>query len=340
MVVIKSEFYLALNQVATERGISPEDVLESIKSAIIAAYVKDLGKKNINKEKLKVTINPQTGETRIFFEGKDVTPAGFGRIAAQTARQVILQKIREAEKRTIAKHYSSQVGSLIKGRIIRKDKKGLYVDIGKAEALLPYEEQIKNEKYNLNDVFVFYLKEIKTDEFGNWRIIVSRTDPGLVEELFRREVPEIANGTVKIKKVVRYPGERAKIAVYCEQGGVDPVGACVGQKGIRVKAVTDQLGGEEKIDIIQWNKNPSIFIQEALSPAKISSVEVNEKEKRAKIYVEEKEAALAIGKGGINIDLATRLTGYQLDIVEIKKEKTSLPSSDQKEENKNKNKTN
>lgn len=329
MAVIKSEFFLALNQVATERGISPDDVLESIKLAVLAAYHKDYGVPK-DKKDVEVRIDRNTGETRIFVDKKDVTPAGFGRIAAQTARQVILQKIREAEKKTIIKQYTSQLGKILKGRVIRRDGKNIHIDIGKTEGILPYDEQIKNEKYNLNDYLTVYLKEIKKDQFGNSKIIVSRTDPRMVEELFKKEVPEIANNTVKIKKIVRKPGERTKIAVFSDQTGVDPVGACVGQKGIRVKAVTDELGGEEKIDIIQWNKDPSLFINEAISPAKAERVEIDKKNKKAKVFVKKDQAPLAIGKGGNNIDLAVELTGFDLNIVEIeeeKKEDTSNNSS-------------
>lgn len=322
MVVIKSEFLLALNQVATERGISPDDVLESIKSAVLAAYHKDYGetKEAEEDEELKVVVDKNTGETKIYKEKKDITPPGFGRIAAQTARQVILQKIREAEKKTVVKHYTSQIGTIIKGRVIRFDGRNAYFDIGKTEGMLPYEEQIRNENYKLNDAFLVYLKEIKTDSFGNSKIIVSRSDSKLVEELFKKEVPEVANGTVKIKRVVRQPGQRAKIAVFSDQSGVDPVGACVGQKGIRVKTVTDELGGEEKIDIIQWNSDESLFIREALSPATVISVEIDKEKKRAKVIVNEKQAPLAIGKNGVNVNLSSRLTGFEIDVVQTPEE--------------------
>jgi len=320
MVVIKSEFFLALNQVATERGISPDEVLESIKWAVLAAYNKDYSQATEDDKKKEVVIDKNTGETKIYVSKKDVTPPGFGRIAAQTARQVILQKIREAEKRTVMKHYASQIGTIIKGRVIRFDGKSAYLDIGKTEGLLSYEEQIRNEKYNLSDVLTVYIKEIRTDSFGNSKIILSRTDARLVEKLFEKEVPEIANGTVKIKKVVRQPGERAKIAVFSDQSGVDPVGACVGQKGIRVKMVTDELGGQEKIDIIQWNSDNSLFIREALSPATVISVEIDKEKKRAKVFVTEKQAALAIGKNGVNVSLSSQLTGFDLDIVQTSEE--------------------
>ncbi len=317
MTIIKSEFSLALNQVATERGISVSDVLSSIELAIVAAYKKEYPEKI---EEIKAVVNKDTGETKIFENDKDITPPGFGRIAAQTAKQVILQKIREAEKKTVAAHYQSQVGTVVKGRIIRYDGYSASVDIGKAEAILPKEEQMNNYQYKVNDSLIVYLKEISNDKFDNPRIIVSHSHPKLIEELFKREVPEIANGTVEIKKVVREPGERTKIAVTSTQSGVDPVGACVGQKGVRVQTVIEELGGGEKIDIIQWNKDEKLFLIAALSPAKITSVEIDKSGKRAKVTVEEKEAPLAIGKGGINVNLASRLTDFEIDIVQTKSE--------------------
>jgi len=323
MTIIKSEFSLALNQVATERGISVSDVLSSIELAIVAAYKKEYPEKI---EEIKAIVNKDTGEAKIFESDKDITPPGFGRIAAQTAKQVILQKIREAEKKTVAAHYQSQVGTVVKGRIIRYDGYSASVDIGKAEAILPKEEQMNNYQYKVNDNLIVYLKEISNDKFDNPRIIVSHSHPKLIEELFKREVPEIANGSIEIKKVVREPGERTKIAVTSTQSGVDPVGACVGQKGVRVQTVIDELGGGEKIDIIQWNKDEKLFLIAALSPAKIISVEIDKKDKRAKVTVEEKEAPLAIGKGGINVNLASRLTEFEIDIVQTKtKESVTAP---------------
>jgi transcription termination/antitermination protein NusA len=323
MTIIKSEFSLALNQVATERGISADDVLSSIELAIVAAYKKEYPEKT---EEIKAIVNKDTGGAKIFENDKDITPPGFGRIAAQTAKQVILQKIREAEKKTVAAHYQSQVGTVVKGRIIRYDGYSASVDIGKAEAILPKEEQMNNYQYKVNDSLIVYLKEISNDKFDNPRIIVSHSHPKLIEELFKREVPEIANGVIEIKKVVREPGERAKIAVTSTQSGVDPVGACVGQKGVRVQTVIDELGGGEKIDIIQWNKDEKLFLIAALSPAKITSVEIDKSKKRAKVTVEEKEAPLAIGKGGINVNLASRLTEFEIDIVQTKpKESVAVP---------------
>lgn len=314
MTIIKTEFSLALNQVATERGISVTEVIESIEAAILAAYKKEYPE--ATEEEITAKVNKETGEAKIFKKNKDITPAGFGRIAAQTAKQVILQKIREAEKKTVVSHYRSQVGKIVRGRIIRYDGYNAYLDIGKTEAVLPKEEQIRNERYSANDSLITYLKEITDDKFGNPRIVVSRTNPGLVNELFKKEVPEVSSGTVEIKKTVREPGERAKIAVFSTQSGVDPVGACVGQKGIRVQTVTDELGGQEKIDIIQWNKDDRLFLIASLSPAKINGIELDKKNKKATVTVDESQAPLAIGKNGVNVNLASRLTDYVIDIIQ------------------------
>ncbi len=332
MVIVKSEFALALNQVASERGISIDDVIGSMEAAILAAFHKE-HPEMAEDETISVKVDNSTGETKILQDEKDITPPGFGRIAAQTARQVIIQKIREAEKKTVITHYQDQVGTIVRGRVIRHEGATVYVDLGKAEGLLPRDEQIRNETYVVNNKYVFYLKEIGQNRAGYSRIILSRTSPELIRELFKREVPEIANDTVEIKNVVREPGERAKIAVFSSQSGVDPVGACVGQKGVRVQTVTDELNGQEKIDIIQWNENAKTYIISALSPAKVISVDINDEEKVAKVTVDETQAPLAIGKNGINVNLAGRLTGYDIDIVQISAE-TGEPvkkDADQKE---------
>ncbi len=324
MTIVKSEFSLALNQVAAERGISPAEVITSIEAAVIAAYKKEYPDKI--DDIFIAKIDGDSGETKIFKDDKDITPPGFGRIAAQTAKQVVLQKIREAEKKTIASHFQSQIGNIIRGRVIRFDGFNAYFDIGKAEAILPKEEQIKSEEYAPNDNLIVYIKEINNDKFGNPRIIISRIHPNLIAELFRREVPEIANKTVEIKKIVREPGERAKIAVHSTHGGVDPVGACVGQKGIRVQTVTDEFGGKEKIDIIQWNENIKLFLASSLSPAKVVEIDTDEKNKTAKVTVEESQAPLAIGTHGVNVNLASRLTEYRIDIVQVKKDIIPTPT--------------
>ncbi|MCX7996290.1 MAG: transcription termination factor NusA [Patescibacteria group bacterium] len=315
MGIVKSEFALALNQVATERGISPQDVLASIEAAVLAAFKKEHA--DIWDEDVAVVVSKDNGETKVIRAGKDITPPGFGRIAAQTARQVILQKIREAEKKNIISQFRDQVGSIIRGRIIRTDAYNVHVDIGKSEAVLPREEQIRNETYRVNSQIVALLKDIVEDKFGHSRIVLSRSDVNLLKELFKREVPEIGTGTVEIKDVVREPGERAKIAVHSSQGGVDPVGACVGQKGVRVQTVTDELGGAEKIDIIPWSKDTKTYLTSALSPAKILGIEIDTVAKLAKVTVDESQAPLAIGKGGVNVNLASRLVGYEIDIIQV-----------------------
>jgi N utilization substance protein A len=329
MVVTKNEFILALNQLSNERGIPPEEIISSIEAAVLAAYRKEYPQ-DFDLD-ITAKIDQQTGETKIYKDSTDITPPGFGRIGAQTAKQVIIQKLREAEKKQITNLYQSMIGSVIRGRIIRYDGKNVYFDIGKSEAIMPKEEQIKNERYQLNQSLVLYLKKIEPDKFGNPRIIVSRSDPDFLVELLKKEVPEVANKTVAVVSVVREPGERAKIAVVSKQKGVDPVGACVGQKGIRIQTITEQLGGQEKIDVIQWHEDHKIFISAALSPAKIERVEIDEKEKKTKVFLTESQAALAIGKGGINVNLAAKLTGFTIDIVQIEEKEKKGNSQNSKE---------
>lgn len=338
MVIVKSEFALALNQVASERGITAEEVLDSMRQAIIAALRKEYPEYNPDLDEdgneidngVTVEVNDNTGETKILKDGKDITPPGFGRIAAQTARQVIIQKIREAEKKTVISHYEDLIGTLIRGRVIRRDMNNVYVDIGKTEAIMPKDQQIRSESYTINNRYIFYLKEISVNNAGYSRVIVSRTAPELITKLFEREVPEIANGTVEVKNSVREPGERAKIAVFSSQSGVDPVGACVGQKGVRVQTVTDELNGREKIDIIQWNADPKLFIQAALAPAEILKVDIDEENKRATVTVNEDQAPLAIGKNGVNVNLAVRLAGYDIDITQLETDKKEEVKEEEK----------
>src|SRR3989338_9772789 len=249
---VRSEFALALNQVATERGIDPNVVLETIKAAILAAFRKDFSGQEI--EDLEITIDPNSGEARVYKDKKDITPAGFGRIAAQTAKQVILQRIREAEKKAIIADYSTRVGTIINGMVLRFDGPNIIFDIGRAEGVMPPQEQIPIEKYRLNQRLTVYIESIRQTIRGN-EIIVSRAHSNLVAALFKREVPEVNNNAVEIKEIAREPGNRTKIAVYSTQSGVDPVGSCVGQKGVRVQAVINELGGIKKIDIIQWHED-------------------------------------------------------------------------------------
>ena len=322
---------LALNQVATERGINPEVVIETIRAAILAAYRKDYSGTEL--DDLSVEINPDTGEAKVIKGKKDITPPGFGRIAAQTAKQVILQRIREAEKKAVIEEYIHKVGSIVNGMILRFDGNNIIVDIGKTESLMPIQEQIPTEHYRLNQRLPFFIEGIKDTIRGN-QIIVSRAHKGLVEGLFSREVPEVANNAVIIKEIAREAGRRTKIAVDSNQSGVDPVGSCVGQKGVRVQAVINELGGQEKVDIIQYNTDAKAFIQAALAPAKDIEIILNENKKTAEAIVPDDQLSLAIGKEGQNVRLAGKLTGWKID---IKSKSDFGPKTQEKESEKSPN---
>lgn len=323
--IVRSEFALALNQVATERGIDPTVVLETIKAAILAAYRKDFGGNDL--EEIIVEIDPDTGEAKIVKDGKNITPAGFGRIAAQTAKQVILQRVREAEKQAILSDYATKVGTIVSGMVLRFDGPNVIVDIGRAEGVMPPQEQIPNERYRLNQRLSFFIEGIRESHRGS-EIVVSRASKGLVEGLFKREVPEVANGAVEVKTIAREPGSRTKIAVSSLQSGVDPVGSCVGQKGVRVQAVIAELGGFEKIDIIQWHEEAKSFIAAALSPAKEIDVKLNDEKKTAVALVPNDQLSLAIGKEGQNVRLAAKLTGWKIDIRGKDEEKEKEPAEE------------
>ncbi|MBI4062419.1 transcription termination/antitermination protein NusA [Candidatus Gottesmanbacteria bacterium] len=309
--IVRSEFALALNQVATERGIEPSVVVDTIKAAILAAYRKDYGAEEL--ELLIVDLNADTGEAKILKEGKDVTPPGFGRIAAQTAKQVILQRIREAEKQAVLADFQTKVGSIVPGMVLRFDGPNVIIDIGRTQAVMPPQEQNQGEHYHLNQRLTFYIEGIRETMRGN-EIIVSRAHKGLVEGLFKREVPEVASGAVELRVIAREAGGRTKVAVYSNQSGVDPVGSCVGQKGVRVQAVIMELGMNEKVDIIQWSDDAHQLITAALAPAKDLEVILNEKKKSAEVFVPEDQLSLAIGRDGQNVRLAAKLTGWKIDI--------------------------
>ena len=307
----RSEFALALNQVSNERGLDPEVVLETVRNAILAAYRKDHPDAEL--EEFTALLDSNTGEAKILHKDKDVTPPGFGRIAAQTAKQVILQKIREKEKEAIISDFKLKIGTIVNGMILRFAGPNIIVDIGKTEAIMPPNEQIPNEKYHLNQRLTVYIVEIKEGLKGE-EVVVSRANSGLLEGLFKREVPEVAHGAVEIKQIEREPGNRSKVAVFSNQPGIDPVGSCVGQKGVRVQAIIQEFSGIEKIDIIQWQENSKSYIAQALSPAKELKVEINEEEKTAQVFVAPEELSLAIGKDGQNVRLASKLTGYRIEI--------------------------
>lgn len=330
-LIARTEFAAALNQVCAERGISLEAVLETIEAALVAAYRKDFGLEE--EVEYAAEIDPQTGKAKLFSypEGKsekkkEITPPGFGRIAAQTAKQVILQKIREAEKNAILDEFSGKIDTIVNGMVLRFDNKFIICDIGRGQGVMPPEDQVRSEHYHLNQRLALYIKDIRETYKGK-QVVISRADSRLVVKLFAREVPEVNSGAVEIKLIAREPGSRTKIAVVSTQAGVDPVGSCVGQKGVRVQAVIHELNGE-KIDIVQYDDDPEKLITAALSPAEDIKVKVNKTKKTAKITVPEEQVSLAIGKDGQNIRLAAKLTGYKLEIVDQKGKKVTIPKDE------------
>lgn len=322
--MVRTEFAAAISQIAKERKIEPERIVDSIQEALAAAYRRD---QNIVIErdeegnelfpKYTAKVDPNTGESRIFKVDEsgaetDVTPPGFGRIAAQTAKQVILQKIREAEKDSIISDYSDRIGEIVSGMILRMDGKNVIIDIGRGQGVMPPEEQMRGEFYRVNTRTTVYIKDIR-DTYKGKAIIVSRSDKNLVSKLFEREVPEVASEVVKIKAVAREAGVRTKIAVYTDQTGVDPVGACVGQKGVRVQEVIRELNNE-KVDIIQYSDDIKLYLAAALSPAESLKIEVNQDKKTATVTAPDDQLSLAIGRGGQNVRLAAKLTEFKISI--------------------------
>lgn len=337
---MSAELILALEQLEKEKGIKKEVIIEAIEAALISAYKKNFG----SAMNVKVNIDRKTGDVRVFGLRKvaeepdmeqmdisvaeaakidpslsigdiaemEVTPRTFGRIAAQTAKQVVVQKLREAERGIIYDEFYNKESDIVTGIIQRIEKRNVIVDLGKTEAVLAPAEQTPGEEYHFNERLKSYIVEVKKTTKGP-QIMISRTHPGLVKRLFELEVPEIHDGTVEIKSISREPGSRTKIAVYSKDENVDPVGACVGQKGTRVQAIVDELRGE-KIDIIKWSNDPRDYISSSLSPAKVIKVDVNEEEKAAKVVVPDYQLSLAIGKEGQNARLAAKLTGWKIDI--------------------------
>ncbi len=271
----------------------------------ISDAIKESGKK-----KLKV------GDT---IEKRLETPAGYGRIAAQTAKQVIIQRIREAERDIIFSEYKKQEGNLINGVVQRIERDQVLIDLGKATGVIFKEGQMATEHYAPGQRIRVILEKIEESSKGP-QIVVSRTHPDIIKQLFELEIPELTSGAVELKSIAREAGIRSKVAVHSEEEGVDPIGSCVGQRGARVQAIINELGGE-KLDIVLWDKDPKVFIENALSPAKIVEVKIKKKEKEATVFVPGDQLSLAIGKAGQNVRLASRLTGYKLDVEEAKEEK-------------------
>ncbi len=311
-----SEFHAALAQVASERNLDISVILDAIKQSILAALKKD-HPEAINEElEYDVELNGMSGEAHVFEivkgKRKDITPPGFGRIAAQTAKQVILQKIREAEKGAVIAEYEKKLGTLVNGLVLRFISGEVIVDLGKVEAVVPSSEQVQNDSYHINQRLVFYVDSIRESARGK-EIVISRSNPNLVKELFRREVPEVASGAVETKAIARDGGIRTKIAVYSTQSGVDPVGSCVGQKGVRVQAVINDLNNE-KIDVIQFSEDKEKFVASALAPASGLQVKYDADKKTAVVLAPADQLSLAIGRDGQNARLAGKLTECHIDI--------------------------
>lgn len=353
-----------MNQIAEEKDLNKDEILKMIEASLAAAYRKDYGKKDQN---IVVEFSPENMGIKVYDvkkvveevvdpikevtleQGKEIkksakmgdelkteiTPksgATFGRIAAQTAKQVIVQKIREAERGVMFSDFKAKERQLISGMVQRIEGDTVLVDMGKATGVLFPSEQIKGEKYSIGSRIKVLILHVEPTAKGP-KITLSRSHPDVVRRLFELEVPEIFNGIVEVKAIAREAGSRTKIAVWSSQDGVDPIGACVGQRGTRVQVVMSELSGE-KIDIISWSEDPVKFIANALSPAKIVNVELNEDAKEAKVGVLEDQLSLAIGKAGQNVRLAARLTGWKIDIIEEKlnKEETEVSAPSESEE--------
>ena len=334
------EFINALNQIEKEKGIDKEVIFEAIETSLVSACKKNFG----TSQNIKVVINRETGDVACYAQKEvveeveddmlqisledarninpyfiigdiidiEVTPKNFGRISAQTAKQVVVQKFREAEREILYNQYITKEKDIMTGIVQRRERKNVIVQLGKIDAILTPNEQIPFEEYNFMDRIKVYVLEVKQSTKGP-QIYVSRTHPELVKRLFEQEVPEVYDGTVEIKSIAREAGSRTKIAVYTKDKNVDALGACVGQNGYRVNVIVNELHGE-KIDVINWSEDPKEFIAAALSPSKVVAVSINEQEQSAKIVVPDHQLSLAIGKEGQNARLSAKLTGWRIDI--------------------------
>jgi len=309
-----SEFRSAVNQLASERGIPAEDVLEAIRLAYLKAYAKEFGGESTD---YKCELDGETGEARIYNqEDKDITPSGFGRKSAQIAGQAISQFVRERERMIIQADYKDKIGTIVSGTIFKIENGFITLDLGKTHGVMPFSEQIPNEAYRNGQRLRVLVKDLRQTQRG-MEVVVSRSAPDFVLRLFESEVPEILNGTVEIVGIAREAGSRTKMAVYSNDSNIDPVGSCVGQKGVRVQSIIQELNGE-KIDIIPFATSVEKFIASSLSPARVVQVDINEEERKATVTVPEDQLSLAIGKEGQNVRLANKLTKWKLDIVGIK----------------------
>lgn len=359
-----SPFAAAINQVCDEKGLDRDTVVKTVEAALAAAYRKDYGKpKEIIRAKLNEEDLTKTEMFQVFtvidneeelkdentemhlkkakkikkgvktadeVEIKLPSKAGFGRIAAQTAKQVIIQRLQEAERTMLYQEFKDKEGQLINGTVQQVEGNDIIINLGKINAILPPKEQIPGENYYVGQRLKVYIAGAEESSRGP-RVLVSRANPQLISSLFNLEVPEIAASTVEIKDIAREAGSRTKMAVTAHQEGLDPVGSCVGQRGIRVQAVLAEIG-EEKIDIILWNEKSEHYITNALSPAKVNKIKLNKKNKKAIVYVADDQLSLAIGKNGQNVRLASKLTGWSIDIEKTKKEEEKKEKKESEKE--------
>lgn len=340
---------LAVRTIAEEKNLPEETVLSVIEQAIAAAWRRDNGERD---QEVRAELNINDGTAVVFVAREVVELVGsdsveisledakkikkdaaigdiieeshevtsFGRVAAQTAKQVVLQRLREAEREVVLAEYEDKIGTVVTGTVQRVEPRVIRVELGKATGIIPQSEQIQGEYYSIGSRIKVFIKDIERDNRGP-QLILSRGNEAFVEYLFRQEVPEMESGAVEIKAIAREAGRRTKLAVASTVPGVDPVGTFVGGHGTRVQAVMNEIGDQEKIDIVTFDENAEQFIRNALSPAEVAKVEINEQEKRAKVFVAEDQQSIAIGRGGQNVRLASRLTGYELDI------ETAVPES-------------
>lgn len=335
------ELLKAMDELEKEKGIKKDYLLESLEASLITAYKKnyesaDNVKIEINKENgqisvysvktvvevvknpnLEISIEQAHKISKTLQIGDEVNieiiPKNFGRIAAQTAKQVVIQKIREAEREVVFSEYNNRKGEILSGIIQKVDSSIVVIDLGKIEGVMPTKEQVKTEKYKVNDKIKVYVVDVTKGAKGNPQAIVSRSHPDFVRKLFEFEIPEIYEGVIEIKNVSRDAGSRSKVAVYSANQNIDPVGSCVGQKGVRIQNIISELKGE-KIDVIEWSEDPATFISSALLPAKVLAVDVKPETKSAQVIVTDDQLSLAIGKSGQNARLAAKLTNWKIDI--------------------------
>ncbi len=338
---MNKEFFEALEELSVEKGINKEYLLDAIESALVTAY-----KKNFNsQENVKIVIDEEKASIKVYslkevveevFDPAieisveaaqnykrraeigdivevEITPKDFGRISAQTAKQVIIQKIREAEREIVFSEYADRQGEIVSGLVQRVDKNIMIVDLGKIEGIMTANEQVEGEEYKVNDKIKAYVLEVQKNSKGVPQMLISRTHPGFVKRLFELEIPEIYEGLIEIKNIVREAGSRTKIAVYSKDMNIDPVGSCVGPRGIRIQNILNELKNE-KIDVVEWSEDPVQYIASALSPATVLAVDINQDEMTSKVVVPDNQLSLAIGKDGQNARLSAKLTGWKIDI--------------------------